>query len=97
MSVQKCTLLRTSRNSNWSKTLLLLLCELISVQILSCAHTHFENAQLHSGCHLTVPHCVHAWRHLEVSGRPAQDGPGIQQPHTNPGVWDKSYSDNADT
>lgn len=42
--------------------LCLWLCELISVQILSCAHSHFESAQLHSGYRLTAPGFVHTLR-----------------------------------
>lgn len=59
---QACTLLMTDCNSDRGEEnpqLCLWLCELISVQSLSCAHSHFESAHLHSGYHLTAPRFVH--------------------------------------
>lgn len=65
--------------------LCLWLCELISVQILSCAHSHFESAQLDI-LWQSLALYIHWGAFFEVSSRPARDGPGVQQPLSQ--AWD---------
>lgn len=79
--------------------LCLWLCELISVQILSCAHSHFESAQLHSGYPLDSPSlCTYTeGLSLKFLADLPEMGQAYSSPFLKPGIWDKPYSDNADT